>query len=221
MGSKEEDDKARAREEYESGMANLNGPAALFNPAAGIPRYFKAVADGKMYQESGDGSYVPAEPGLAFHELPDGSYVAVRDMAEAESARKSNSHQRFFNGLPDDPKAAKRQIKKVEALQKQFEQLAIDRVLPPTGGPKVEFIKDEKYLDLQQQYARAQMSGQGRQCEFQPVASYQHKLITKSGKVLRPLFQGEVGMMGETVICLEAGYGTGVLISVPGQVRGE
>jgi hypothetical protein len=42
-----------------------------------------------------------------------------------------------------------------------------------------------------------------------------NKLITSSGKVIRPLLQGEVGMRGVTIIVLEPGYGIGSSIQVP------
>lgn len=190
----------------------------LFNEQAEIPRYVSG-GDGKFYKRiprsDGEYDYEEAEIGLALHPLEDGTFIAVRDTEEAMRARKGSSHQRFFESLSNDPdpRVARRAMKRQDMLQKQFERLAIDRATPPSG-PQVMFVKDEKFFDLREQWVKAKERGEEKECEFQPLTSYQHKLITNRGTVIRPLYQGEVGMIGSTVVCLEPGYGTGQSVQV-------
>ncbi len=194
----------------------------MFNPHAGIPLYVQS-GDGKMYREvprsDGEFDYEPADLGLAYHELPDGKFVAVRDTEEAIRQRESSSHKQFFDGLAksDDPKVVRRTLKKQEALQKQFERLAIDMVVPPTM-PEVKQVKDGEFERFTSMYLQAVREGRQRECEFQPLQSYANKLVTSSGKVVRPLFKGEIGMIGSTILVLEAGYGTGSFAQVPSEV---
>ena len=180
-------------------------------------------ADGAFFlevpQPDGEMDYLPAEKGLSFQELPNGKFMAVRDMREAERAREGSSHLRYFESLKQsaDPKQVRQTLKRQESLQRQFEQMAIDRV-DPGGSPDVKQLKDGEFMRLTEQYAQACRERRQGECEFQPVQAYQHKLVTKSGKIVRPLLKGEVGMIGSTILVLEAGFGTGNFVSVPEEV---
>lgn len=188
-----------------------------------VPMYARAP-DGKMYKEleapnaGSDGLYEEAEAGLDFVPAPgrEGMFLAARDAAEFARQMDGASHRAYFERLAadPDPRAARRAMKRQDAFQKQFERLALDRVVAPSG-PKVEVVTDEKFLDLRAGYMKAQAEGKAHESEFQPLNTYVHKLTTSKGKVIRPLYQGEVGMRGSTVVVLEAGYGVGSMISVP------
>jgi hypothetical protein len=184
--------------------------------------------DGSFYLEmrkpDGSQGYVPAETGLEFKELPNGKYVAVRDSAEMQRRQQGQSHVEFFQnkgGISEDGKFkdAKNSMRRQNLLQKQMTQMLSERVAPPIG-PQTETIKDGQFLDLQRQYVEAQARGEGHLCDFQPLSSYVNKLTTSTGKVIRPLYKGEVGMKGSTVVVLEGGYGTGVFSSVPVLIGG-
>jgi hypothetical protein len=184
--------------------------------------------NGKFYMEvprpgePGEYDYVPADPALAFKELPNGKFMAVRDLEEAQRQAEGSSHQRYFESLrqSDDPKKVRQSLKRVDALQRQLEQLVIDRV-SPSGVPHVEIIKDNQFMDLRAQYEAAVREGRQRESPFQPLTTYARKLITSSGKVIRPLLAGEVGMRGSTILCLEPGYGQGDRVSVPKEYGDE
>lgn len=189
-----------------------------------VPSYVRAN-DGKMYLEleapgagSEGGLYQEAEPGLSFVPMPgvEGRFLAAKDAAEFARQSDGASHRAYFERLAadPDPRAARRAMKRQDEFQKQFERLALDRAMPPTG-PKVERVTDERFMDLRSSYLKAQAEGKASECEFQPVNTYVHKLTTKSGKTIRPLYVGEVGMRGSTVVVLEAGYAVGSSISVP------
>lgn len=203
--------------------AMLAEEGGLFN--AETVTYYVRSGEGKMYKEiprpgsDGEFDYVEADPTQSYVELPNGKYVTMADSEEAARQRMAGSHRRYFDNLEQDPKAAKRNMKRREILQRQLEQIAIDRVTPPTG-PNVEIVKDERALELLAQYRIAHAAGKGKECEFQPFSVYQSKLVTSSGRVVRPPYQGEVGMLGSRVICLESGYGTGAFAAVGAQIGG-
>ena len=171
-----------------------------------------------MPRPDGENDYVPAEPGLAMTPLPNGKYMAVKDQAEAQRQHEGDSHLRYFDNLDKaskgDPAAIKQDFKRQKILERKLNHMVVDMVMP--CGPNVETVKDEKFMSLMAEYQLAVKKGEAKNCDFQPLSTYQHKLTTKSGAVIRPVFQGEVGMMGSKIICLEAGYGTG-LIQVVGK----
>lgn len=164
-------------------------------------------ADGKMYLEirtpGGEMEYTPAEKGLAFLELPNGKWMAVRDAEGMRRQKQEDSHKEFF-----DAKLAKQRMKRIDSLEKQFQQMAIDRA-DPGISPNVRYVSDSEAERLLGEYAQASREGMANKSEFQPLQAYGRKLITKSGREIRPLLKGEVGMIGATIICLEQGYGTG------------
>ena len=214
------DDKQMTSEEVTALLRD--GGDSLLN--VGVATFYVRSGDGKMYREvpRADGSfdYVEADPNQEYHELEDGRFVVMRDVEEAQRQRQASSHRRYFEALAADPKTARRTMKRQDALRRQLEQLVIDRAVP-VMGPKIEFIKDEQFLALSEMYRRAVAAGQGRECEFQPLSTYAHKLTTKSGAVVRPLYQGEVGMKGDTIVCLEPGYGTGSTVQVGDVLSGQ
>ena len=180
--------------------------------------------DGDFYLEvprpadPGEYDYVPAEKGLAMQELPNGKFIPVRDLAAQEYLNDNNDHRRYFDGLEKeakrDPKEIKQQFRRLNLLEKRLQLTAIDQVVALTG-PNVEQITDEKYLDLMGAYKMAVIEGRHRDSDFQPFSSYERKLTTKSGAVVRPRYAGEVGMRGPIILVLEAGYGAGSTITVP------
>lgn len=177
--------------------------------------------DGKFYLEvrnpNGGTEYLQAEPGLAFREMSNGKFQAIRSVEQYEKMRDPESHKAFFT----DEKGAKNTMKRQSLLEKQLQNLMIERVSPPPIGPRLEVIKDEHLEALQKEYQQAVAAGEPHLSEFQPLSSYAHKLITRSGKVIRPLYQGEVGMKGSTVVVLERGYGTGGFSAVPLIIGGK
>ncbi len=186
--------------------------------------FFVRGGDGQFYEErlvsgGGDPDYVPAEPGLSFQEMPNGKYIAIRDLRTADQQREVSSHERYFQNLreSDDPRKQRQALKRLDKLQSQFEQMALDRA-SPSGVPNVEMVTDEKFMSMMEEYQRAVKAGCPKDCEFQPVTTYQAKLIRPDGRVLRQLYQGEVGIRGDTIVVLQEGYGTGTMVSVPGKV---
>ena len=177
-------------------------------------------ASGKFFQRvpipSGGFDYLEVEDkGLQFLEVGDGIYVQMRDVQEFERQRDELNPSQYLSQLTDDPMEAKRAMRRIDAFQAGFEDLTLSRVTHP-GGKDVEVIKDEKYFELQAAYTSAITKGEKvPESEFRPLSTYAHKLTLKNGKVIRPLYKGEVGMRGSTVLVLQEGYGTGTLLQVP------
>lgn len=192
---------------------------------SGAQIFYVRGADGRMFEEipqpGGGFEYVEAPKGLSFTELPNGRFMAIRDMAEAQHQRELDSHMRYFESLTHDsqrnPQGARHAMKRQEALQRQLEQLVIDRVSPPAGANIVK-IKDEEFFARNEEYQAAAREGRGKECDFQPISTYQHKLVTKSGKQIRPIFKGEVGMLKDKILVLEEGYGSGLLVGVAADI---
>lgn len=167
--------------------------------------YVRGV-DGKMYLEvpTPEGTkYAEAEKGLSFKELPNGKWMAVRDMDLHARQQMAGSHKDFF-----DAKEARHRMKRVDALERQLEQLAMDRA-DPGVSPNVKYVSDGEAERLLAEYSAAAREGRAKESSFQPLQAYGQKLITKTGKAIRPLLKGEIGMIGPTIVCLEQGYGTG------------
>jgi hypothetical protein len=179
-------------------------------------RYVRG-ADGAFFQEvprpGGGFDYLPAEAGVDFAPAEDGYYVSVRDKAVAAEQASWSSHlDRFYD--EKDGRLVKKNLKQLNALERQLQQMAIDRV-SPIGIPGVRTIKDEQLEGFIKMYRQAVAEGRYKQCEFQPLQAYMHKLQTSSGKVVRPLYEGEVGMYGSDILVLEAPYGSGNRSQVP------
>lgn len=189
------------------------------------------VRDGenRMWREiplpNGEFEYVQADIGLAYLELANGKFIAARDTEVAQANAEGSSHHRYFKLLDadgqHDPKKVKQSLKRVDALERQLEQLAIDRV-SPGGSPNVQIVKDSQLMDLNAEYTKAVQEGRVHEYAdeggFMPFTSYAQKLITRSGKQIRPVLKGEVGMRGATIFVLEQGYGTGNLVAVTEQI---
>lgn len=179
-------------------------------------RYVRG-ADGAFFQEvprpGGGFDYLPAESGLDFTPTGDGYFVPVRDRAVADEQASSFSHlSRFYD--EKDGRLVKKNLKRLDVLERQLQQMAIDRV-SPVGVPCVQYIKDEQLEGYIKMYRQAVSEGRARQCEFQPLQAYMHKLQTASGKIIRPLYEGEVGMLGSNILVLEEAYGSGNRSQVP------
>lgn len=176
-------------------------------------QYVRGV-DGAFFLEAknpnGDLDHVPAEKGLCFQELPNGKYQAVRSQEEYERQREPQSHEEFFEKRDDRQK-----LRRQAVMERQMLQISMDRQQPNTG-PNFLTIKDERLEGLMKEYREALRAGEPERAEFHPISHYARKLMTKSGKMLRPLYVGEVGMMRNgTIVVLERGFGTGCFSQVP------
>lgn len=117
------------------------------------------------------------------------------------------SHLDFFRNQ-------KQKVKRAGALTKAVE-LAAQRVSPGAHAG-VRQVKDEEFFRLNKMYQDAFAKGEHRQCVFQPLSAYQHKITPK----IRPILAGEIGVYGAQILTLEPGYGTGNLVQVPTQIGG-
>jgi len=143
-----------------------------------------------------------------------GWYHLAQDIEEAKKQAEDNSHRLFF-GIEEnekDPAKIKQRFRRVDQLQSLLTQITMDR-MSPVGIPQVRYVKDEMFMDLMNMYKKATLDGKQKDCEFQPLNTYMHKLVLKTGKQLRPVLVGEVGMIGPEILCLEQGYG-GTVFSV-------
>ena len=171
-------------------------------------------ADGKFYFEADAGVYEEFVPpvGMRIEETADGpkvlsgdTEVTISDGAEYSRQKKESSSDEYF-------RTKRQKMKRMEALQRQFELM--DLPVDPGIGCNIMYIKDEKFEDLTKLYRKAYADGEHVKCEFQPLITYRHKLDRK-------VLAAEVGMLGNQIVCLEAGYG-GTVINVPDNLeRGE
>jgi hypothetical protein len=175
----------------------------------GVESFIRS-GDGVMFVEltkpDGEYEYVEAPKGLNYIELPSGKFMIGRDGATLLSQKRSDSHIDYFQKLADEkePAEVRQNMRRQNALQRRLAATAVDRA-SPVGIPQVRFIKDEQYDDYHLKYREACLQGAEKQSDFQPVSTYARKLTTTSGRVVRPLYAGEVGMYGTDILCLEPG----------------
>lgn len=173
-------------------------------------------ADGQFYAEMPNGDLVKAEPGLSFLPLPNGRFIAVRDTEEARRQAQGTSHERYYNSLAEaqDEREIRQNLKRQKALERRLNTAAMDRVLPgPMAG--VQIITDKEFERLHAEYTAAAKEGRGHECDFQPLATYQHK-VTRA----RPVFQGEVGVLKNgTILRLQEGFSINNTITVPEDIK--
>jgi hypothetical protein len=157
-----------------------------------------------------EGQVIKAADGRSYRVIPKGNgeyeYIEIRDVETHLQQTQETSHQDFFANH-------KQKVKRPEVLARQIAQAA-QRVDPGPGAGRRQ-IKDEEFFRLNKMYKDAFDKGEQRECPFQPLHTYQHK-ITRA----RPIFAGEVGVYGAEILTLEAGFGTGQLIQVPSQLEG-
>ena len=155
----------------------------------------------------------PASLGWRMYAVSPTEFQAVRgaDSGSSSAARpgvpavEGAPNRKYFEGLPKGEMGARHKMKSIKLLEQQLGQLVIDRASPPAGANVVS-VKDNEYMRLHEQYRAAEKAGEGRESDFQPLSTYAHKLTTKSGAVVRPLFQGEVGVFADgRVAVLEEG----------------
>lgn len=183
-------------------------------------KFYMRGADGKLYDEKEDGSFTPVQfpQGTTYIETNHG-VIAVLPDEQAKVAESQKKYAELFSE-PVDPKAAKQVLKRQELLKKQLETMVRDQVDPSRSSPNFIVVKDEKFMDLHAQYRLANAAGQGKDCEFQPLSTYAHKVLR-----IRPMFKGEVGYMKgvnggpDRIVVLESGYGQGDTVSVPEQLE--
>lgn len=183
-------------------------------------------ADGHIYEETINPSNLQKEhrkveaQGV---ELVNGELLPIRDVAERnrqnDASLDTGSHLDFFKNkkrlhrpiitsssgmtdvaagsVRDDRQALRRQ----QALQEAVETAAMSR--PEIGsGPNIRRVSDKDFFEMQ------------KDPEFMSLAKYAHKLTTSSGKVIRPVLAGEVGMYKDKICILEDAekfYGSGTL----------
>lgn len=153
------------------------------------------------------GRIIRGADGKSYREMPkaDGSfeYIPIQDVPTHLRQIDDTSHVGFFQR--DD----KQKLKRQEALTRQIQQAA-QRVDPgPSSQYKVRVIKDEEFFRLNKLYQDAVAKGEQNECDFQPLVTYQHKILRA-----RPILQGEVGVYGNEILRLEAGYGSGNFAAV-------
>ena len=193
-------------------------------------------AGGEFYLEvvlpNGECEYLPAakeyeafEPVL-FRGQETGKYRPIVSIEQHEANSDFHSSDAFFQakyleGLQkegQDPATVRKQMKRREKLEQQLAQLTLDRVLP-SSQYDVMTVTDNEFFRLRAEYEEAWKSGLQKKCEFQPLNTYHHKLVTKTGKELRPVLAGEVGMYKDRIVCLEAGSTPGTRVTVPEQLE--
>ncbi len=131
--------------------------------------------------------YFQGEDGKLYYVDDHGTTIEVRDKEEHQTQRKDDSHLRFFKDNP------KQKARRSDAIQKRFETLVLDRA-DPGFHPDVKQVSDKQFIeDLR------------LNPKFKPLNTYIHKLKTSSGKVVRPVLKGEVGMIDATIYVLEGG----------------
>ena len=113
----------------------------------------------------------------------------------------SDSHLRFF----EDPK---RKMRRAAAITARFDQLVQERV-DPGFDPGIMRVSDAEFMEMR------------KDPEFQTLGAYAHKLILKSGKKVRPILRGEVGIWRSKICILEAGFHEVTSIQVPKKVGGD
>jgi hypothetical protein len=112
----------------------------------------------------------------------------VRDVEAHKRAHEATSHREFFRNN-------KQAVKRYNNVVQQVERMMYDQA-QVNYAPDVKQVSDSTYLnDLR------------HDPKFQPLNTYRHKLTTKSGKQVRPIFAGEVGMIGSQIYVLQPGYG--------------
>lgn len=136
---------------------------------------------------------------------------APKSMDEArEQAQKLSAQEK-----EEMDREARQKARRADAYKDLVMQTFVTGRQEPGAAQIV--VTDEQFQAMKEEYQREALKFKTRQDAlqyeqegyFMPLNTYSHKLMLKSGKVLRPLFQGEVGMMGASIVVLERGYGTG------------
>lgn len=186
-------------------------------------------ANGAFFLEvaKSDGSYdyLPSEEGVEFVPIDSEAtrWRVLRSEDIYTQQRRSDSHREFMAKKVKKMESASeacRRMHWIDGMGKTLEELVLNRAAPPPM-PSVKYVSDEHFIDLINDYKRHCASGlRPTEYPFQPLSAYVSKLVTKSGKIIRPVYSGEVGMEGSTILLLKQGYGTGNLVSVPEKVGG-
>jgi hypothetical protein len=117
-----------------------------------------------------------------------GNTCEVRDVEAHKVAHSATSHHEFFRNN-------KQSVKRYNNVVKQVERMMYDQATV-NYSPDVKQVSDSTYInDLR------------HDPKFQPLNTYRHKLTTSSGKQVRPILAGEIGMIGSTIYTLQVGYG--------------
>lgn len=138
--------------------------------------------------------------------------------------------QEFVVDMPMTPDEKAEQIadaKQKVRRAKAYEELVMQTLVTERVDPTMREIRvtDEQFVAMYAEYQTESAKWKTRDDElayedegyFVPLAAYHHKILKvnpNTGKPIRPVFKGEVGMMGSRVVVLEQGYGSGSTVSV-------
>jgi len=177
----------------------------------------------EVMKSDGEVDYIPAEKGLEF--VPTDNEATKWRVMRSEDVyaqqKSPYSHRAFMDKKVkrlESADEACRRMNWIDGMGKTLEELVLNRVAPPPI-PSIKYVTDEQFIDLIDGYkGHCASGGRPADSDFQPLSAYVAKLVTKSGKIIRPVYAGEVGMEGPTVLVLKQGYGTGNFVSVPEKV---
>lgn len=156
-----------------------------------------------------------------FLKKADGRVFYVRDAVEYERQHDQNSHVSFFERQKQaDPYWEYRRKMRAQAIAQEVEEAVLSRVVVNNrAGTNVRTVSDHTFLtELQEDPS------------FVPLAKYHDKLKAYktingvrqwTGKWLRPVLSGEVGMIGEQILILEEPYSRGVAVQRIGDLNGD
>lgn len=177
----------------------------------------------EVARADGGFDYFPTEKGTEFVPIDSeaSKWRALRSEEVYAQQKNPYSHRAFMDKKVkrlESADEACRRMNWIDGMGKTLEDLVLTRVAPPTI-PSIKYVTDEQFIDLIDGYkGHCASGGRPADSDFQPLSAYVAKLVTKSGKIIRPVYAGEVGMEGPTVLVLKQGYGTGNFVSVPEKV---
>lgn len=151
-------------------------------------------ANGKIYEElknpvTLETDYVEVKETQGITEIA-GQLVNVRDSRELSRQKQDSSHHEFLR--TSSPQNDRQRMRRAKLLEKMVEDSVLAR---PTDihGPDIRHINDDEFMRIKDDP------------EFMSLAKYAHKLTTPSGRTVRPILSGELGMIGTTIYVLEGG----------------
>lgn len=138
-------------------------------------------------------------------------------------AQDQKSHLKFFQGRPTiaadlagaklDDRAAKQSMRRIDQFQKMADRVLAQRTAVNTASPGIVSVRWEEFDVMHREYQDAQRQGRHRDFPFQPLSSYANRLQRPDGRVIRPIFQNEVGVFtdrdGVSKICVLQDRGPG------------
>lgn len=127
----------------------------------------------------------------------------------------------------EDPAESRQRMRRADYFRQVFDQFLIDRA-QASHGPNILHVTWKEFESMYQEYRQAAAAGEGKDCPFQPLATYVQKLQrTGTGKrPIRPILANEVGVWtnrhGQAKIIMLKDQGPddvgGKYFQVPGKV---